>query len=74
MKLPPGAEIKCPLSVLERCPHGEVRLYYYCNIDNLKYDMHLFTYLLPHGDFAKIIMLGSLIPLLVPISIEPIVI
>ena len=55
MKLPPGAEIKCPLSVLERvrifiegffkkkcmrilsvhgklsvierCPHGEVRLY-----------------------------------------------
>ena len=46
-----------------------------CNIDNPTYDMHLFyTYLLPHGDFAKIIMLGSLIPLLVPISIEPIVI
>ena len=42
----------------------------YCNIDNPTYDMHLFyTYLL---DFAKIIILGSLVPLLVPISIESI--
>ena len=44
----------------------------YCNIDNPTCDMHLFyTYLL---DFAKIIILGSLVPLLVPISIESIVI
>ena len=48
----------------------------YCNIDNPTYDMHLFyTYLLPRGDFAKIIILppGSLVPLLFPISIESIV-
>ena len=43
----------------------------YCNIDNPTYDMHLFyTYRLPHGDF---IILGSLVPLLFPISIESIV-
>ena len=42
-----------------------------CNIDNPTYDMHLFyTYFLPHGDFEKIIILGSLVPLLVPSSFE----
>ena len=47
----------------------------YCNIDNPTYDMHLFyTYVLPLGDFAKITILGSLVPLLFPISIESIVI
>lgn len=55
-----------------------IRLFYllcmiiiYCNIDNPTYDMHLFySYLLPRGDFAKNIILGSLVPLLFPISIE----
>ena len=46
----------------------------YSNIDNPTHDMHLFyTYLLPRGDFAKTIILGSLVPLLFPISIESIV-
>ena len=47
----------------------------YCNIDNPTYDMHLFyPYLLSLGDFAKFAILGSLVPLLFPISIESIVI
>ena len=47
----------------------------YCNIDNPTYDIHLFyTYLLRLGDFAKITIIGSLVPLLFPISIESIVI
>ena len=47
----------------------------YCNIDSPTYDMHLFyTYLLSLGDFAKSTILGSLVPLLFPISIESILI
>ena len=47
----------------------------YCNIDNPIYDMHLFyTYLLPLDDFSKITIIGGLVPLLFPISIESIVI
>ena len=47
----------------------------YCNMYNPTDDIHLFyTYRLPLGDFAKITILGSLVPLLFPISIQSIVI
>ena len=60
------------LKTFENIVYLQYIIIIYCNIDNPTYDMHLFyTYLL---DFAKIIILGSLVPLLVPISIESIVI